>query len=49
MTPWERQEEKIIANIFKRPERHYIFDPPFYPYFPNKKCDTVNFDLNFVE
>lgn len=49
MNSWERQEEKIIAGVFKRPERYYIFDEPYYPYFPNKKQPYVNFDLNYPQ
>lgn len=45
MTPWEQQEEAEIAKIFKRPQRKFIFDPPFYPYLPPEP--KVNFDLNF--
>lgn len=35
MTPKELADEKIVADVFKRPMRHYIFDPPTYPYFPH--------------
>ncbi len=45
MNSWELQEEKEISGIFKRPMRQYIFDPPFYPFFPPEPM--VNFDLNF--
>jgi len=45
MTPKELAEEKIVADIFKRPMRHYIFDPPTYPYFPLEPI--VNFDLKY--
>lgn len=46
MTSWELQEEKIVANIFKRPMRYYIKDKPFYPYVPTDERYMVNFDLN---
>lgn len=46
MTPWELQEEKIVANLFKRPMRHYIHDKPTYPYVPTNVPYCVNFDLN---
>lgn len=46
MTPWERQEEKELATLFKRPQRHYIFDPPIYPWLPPEP--KVNFELNYV-
>lgn len=50
MTAWEQQEEKEIAKIFHRPQRTYIFDPPFYPFFPfTPKVPKVNFDLNFKQ
>lgn len=45
MTPWEEQEERIDAAVWKRPRRHFIFDPPFHP-----ECvpePFVNFKLNF--
>lgn len=45
MTPWELQEEKEVSTIFKRPMRSYIFDPPFYPYFPPEP--KVNFNLGY--
>lgn len=45
MTPWELQEEKQEAKIWKRPMRSYIFDFPFYPDCPPEP--KVNFDLNF--
>lgn len=47
LTPWELQEEKIVANVFKRPMRYYTQDPPFYPYVvPEPK---VNFQLNYKD
>lgn len=47
MTPQEQEEEKLIASIFKRPQRHFIFDPPTYPYFPPEP--KVNFNLNYLK
>lgn len=50
LTPAEMQEEKILADIFKRPVRHFLLDRPFYPYVkidPNKPKYMVNFDLNY--
>lgn len=46
MNAWEKQEEKEIALVFKRPERDFIKDFPTYPYFP-KPMNKINFDLNF--
>lgn len=51
-TPAELEQERIIANVFKRPMCYFTHDKPFYPYVqtnPNKPWQTVNFDLNFVE
>lgn len=45
MTSWEQQEEKEISKIFGRPERTFIFDPPFYPFFPPEP--RVNFNLGY--
>lgn len=48
MTPWEQQEEKEIAALFKRPQRKYIFDKPFYPWLPPTPIvPSVNFELNY--
>lgn len=48
MTPWEQQEEKELAAAFKRPQRKYIYDKPFYPWLPPTPIiPSVNFDLNF--
>lgn len=44
-TPWEEQEEKELASIFKRPRRTFFYDDPFYPWLPPEP--KVNFDLNF--
>lgn len=46
MTPQERAEEIMIANIFKRHPRDFILDTPFYPYCPPVPKYSVNFDLN---
>lgn len=46
MNSWELQEEREIAKLFRRPERRYIFDKPFYPYVPPSDKFMVNFDLN---
>lgn len=47
MTPEERRDELILAEIFRRPPRDYILDRPFYPYVPTPpKKYMVNFDLN---
>lgn len=46
MTSWELQEERIIADIFRRPMRAFIHDKPFYPYCPPSDKYMVNFDLN---
>lgn len=46
MTSWELQEEREIANLFKRPMRWYIKDKPFYPYVKTDERYMVNFDLN---
>lgn len=45
MTPWEEQEEKELAEIFKRPRRKFILDTPFYPWCPPEP--QVNFDLGY--
>lgn len=47
MTPKERELEKEVASIFKRPQREFIFDTPIYPYIP--PAPLANFDLNFKE
>lgn len=49
MTPAEFADELVLANIFRRPPRHYIKDKPFYPYVPKNETCMVNFDLNFPE
>nr|DAF43208.1 MAG TPA: TT viral ORF2 [Anelloviridae sp. ctq1T2] len=45
MTPWEEEQEKQDAEIWKRPRRTFIFDKPFYPDFPPEP--KVNFELNY--
>lgn len=47
MTPWELQEEKEIAGIFRRPMRYFLHDKPIYPFFPPEPM--VNFDLNYKQ
>ena len=51
MTPWEQQEERELAAIFRRPQRKYIFDKPTYPWLPFEPLVNqpynVNFDLNY--
>lgn len=45
--PYELQLERELSKAFKRPMRHFIHDPPFYPWL----CENirVNFDLDFTE
>lgn len=47
MTPKEKEDEKILASIFKRPQRDYIYDAPTYPWLPF--TPLANFDLNYKE
>lgn len=47
MTPKEQQEEREDAKIWKRPQRYFIFDTPFYPWCPPEP--KVNFDLIYKE
>lgn len=50
MTPWEEQEERQEATIWKRPRRKYILDRPYYPWFPPTPIiPKVNFDLAYKE
>lgn len=45
MTPWEEEQEKQDASIWKRPRRYFIHDRPFYDIqIPEP---LVNFDLGF--
>lgn len=46
MTPWEEEQEKEDAYIWKRPRRTFIKDPPFYPWCPPEP--KVNFDLGYL-
>lgn len=51
-TPWEMQEERIVAAAFRRPVRHFFHDKPTYPYFPPEPLvnqPLVNFDLGFTK
>ncbi len=45
MTPWEQEQERQDAKIWLRPQRQFILDPPFYPFFPPEP--RVNFNLGF--
>lgn len=45
MTPWEEEQERIDAYIWKRPRRTFIKDPPTYPWCPPEPY--VNFDLGW--
>ncbi len=47
MTPWEEEQEREDAKIWKRPRRSFIFDPPFYPYTIPEPL--VNFNLGFKD
>lgn len=47
MTPWEEEQEKMDARIWKRPRRHFILDPPFHPECPPEP--VVNFNLGFKQ
>lgn len=42
-TDSERELEKLVAAAFKRPQRHFFYDPPTYPWVPPEPL--VNFDL----
>lgn len=42
---FERETERELAQIFKRPERLFKEDKPFYPWLP--QTPKVNFHLNF--
>ncbi len=42
MTPWEQQEEKELAAAFKRPQRKYIYDKPFYPWVTPNAYNTFS-------
>lgn len=45
MTPWEKEQERMDAAIWKRPQRDFILDIPFYPGIP--PTPLVNFDLKY--
>lgn len=45
MTPWEEEQEKEDARIWKRPQRRFIKDIPFYPGMIPEPL--VNFDLGY--
>lgn len=47
LTPQEFELEKLVASVFRRPHRHFIKDPPTYPYCVPEPL--VNFRLNFTE
>lgn len=47
MTPWEEEQEREDAKIWKRPRRSFIFDTPFYPYTIPEPL--VNFNLGFKD
>nr|UHS18420.1 MAG: hypothetical protein [Betatorquevirus sp.] len=44
-TQAEMEDEKYIASWLKRPQRHFFYDPPTYPWLPPEPY--VNFDLNW--
>ncbi len=50
--PKEWQDELETAKAFCRPPQPFLYDTPFYPFFPptpiaNQKWPIVNFDLNY--
>lgn len=47
MNSWELQEEKELADIFKRPMRYFTHDLPTYPWLPTQPI--VDFDLKFTD
>lgn len=47
MTSQELQDEKYLAQAFKRPMRHFIHDKPFYPWLPTPP--QVYFNLDYKE
>ncbi len=47
LTPKEMETEKEICRWLHRPPRHYLHDPPFYPWLPPEPY--VNFDLRYKE
>ncbi len=47
LTPKEFEDDLITAKIFHRPPRNFLFDEPFYPFFP--PTPRANFDLKFKQ
>lgn len=44
-TPWEEEQERMDAAVWKRPYRYFFYDHPTYPYcVPEPR---VNFDLGY--
>lgn len=51
-TKSEMEDEKLLADAFKRPVRHFWGDTPFYPWLvpePLVNQPYVNFKLNYTE
>lgn len=46
-TQKEMEQEKEIAAIFRRPPRHFFYDPPYYPWLP--PAPIANFALRFKD
>ncbi len=49
-TPEEFVTELELAKLMKRPPRHFVNDPPFYPWLPPEPLVNqpfVTFDLGF--
>ncbi len=45
---YELQDEIETAKAFCRPVKSYIYDTPYYPFFPPTPIvPKVNFNLNF--
>lgn len=55
LNPKEQAEEKEDAAIWRRPQRTFLLDKPYYPWCPKdpekfiSDYYRVNFDLNFIE
>lgn len=47
MNKWEREDERVTAIHWFRPQKQYIYDTPYYPW--TKIEPLVNFDLKFRE
>ncbi len=45
MNIWEREDERVTAKHWFRPQRMYIYDTPIYPWVPPEP--QVNFDLGW--